>query len=434
MEDISLGLLIGVLTGLTLLGAFFSGAETGIVSLNRYKLRHLIKKNHRAAKLVDFLLTRPDRFFGVVLIGNNLANAATAAIAAIVMQRLYGSTGAAIATFVMTLITIVFAEIIPKMLGALYPERIAFPASFVLYPLLKVLYPLVWLTNVVSNGFLRLIGVNPEKNNSDQLTTDELRTVVHESGKMISPRYRGMLLNILDLGQMTVQDIMVPRTQVAGIDLDRSDAEIMQLLQNTDYTRIPVYQGEINNVLGILHMRRIGKLVDDESRDRDVREFIIDNMREPYFVPETTPLNVQLVNFQKEKRRIALVVDEYGDVQGVVTLEDILEEIVGEFTTNLGESSSEYEKLPDGKYRIDCSVNIRDINRHLDWHLPIKANSARTLNGLFIDHLGAIPASNVCFSIGHYRFETETIADNKIQSVIACDQNDISNKKPSADK
>ncbi len=419
MDDISIGLLVGVLTGLTLMGAFFSGAETGIVSLNRYKLRHLIKKNHRAAKLVDSLLSRPDRFFGVVLIGNNLANAAAAAIAAVVVQRLYGSTGAAVATFMMTLVTIVFAEIIPKMLGALYPERIAFPASYVLFPLLKALYPLVWVTNVVSNGFLRLFGVNPEKSSSDQLSPDELRTVVRESGKMISPRYRGMLLNILDLGQMTVQDIMVPRTQVTGIDIDRSDADIIAFLRNTEYTRIPVYQGEINNILGILHMRRIGRLVDDESNERDVRDFILSNMREPYFVPETTPLNVQLLNFQKEKRRMGLVVDEYGDVQGVVTLEDILEEIVGEFTTNLGESDGEYQRLADDRFRIDCSVNIRDINRHLDWQLPIRPNSARTLNGLFIDYLGAIPASNVCFVIGPYHFETESIADNKIQTVIA---------------
>lgn len=425
MEDTSLGLLIGVLTALTLLGAFFSGAETGIVSLNRYKLRHLIKKNHRAAKLVDQLLSRPDRFFGIVLIGNNLANAATAAIAAIVVQRMYGSTGAAIATFVMTLVTIIFAEIIPKMLGSLYPERIAFPASYVLFPLLKALYPLVWLTNVVSNGFLRLFGINPEKATSDQLSPDELRTVVRESGKMISPRYRGMLLNILDLGQMTVQDIMVPRTQVNGINIDQSDADIIVLLRTTEYTRIPVYQGEINNILGILHMRRIGRLVDDESNERDVRDFILSNMREPYFVPETTPLNMQLLNFQKEKRRMGLVVDEYGDVQGVVTLEDILEEIVGEFTTNLGESDSEYERLPDNRVRIDCSVNIRDINRHLNWQLPVNANSARTLNGLFINHIGAIPANNVCFTIGAYCFETEVIADNKIQRVIAFERKKI---------
>lgn len=419
MDDISIGLLITVLAGLTLLGAFFSGAETGIVSLNRYKLRHLIKKNHRAAKLVDFLLSRPDRFFGIVLIGNNLANAATAAIAAIVVQRLYGSTGAAIATFAMTLVTIIFAEIIPKMLGALYPERIAFPASFVLYPLLKVLYPLVWLTNIVSNSFLRLFGVTPEKASNDQLSTDELRTVVRESGKIISPRYRGMLLNILDLGQMTVQGIMVPRAQVTGIDMNRRDAEIFSLLRNTEYTRVPVYQGEINNILGILHMRRIGRLYDDESNERDVRDFILANMREPYFVPETTPLNAQLLNFQKEKRRIGLVVDEYGDVQGIVTLEDILEEIVGEFTTNFGENNNEFERLPDERFRMDCSVNIRDINKHLDWHLPIKPNSARTLNGLFIEHLGVIPAGNICFVIGRYCFETESIADHKIQRVIA---------------
>lgn len=391
-----------------------------MVSLNRYRLKHLIKKNHRAARLANNLLERPDRFFGVVLIGNNFVNSAASAIAAVIGLRLSGDTGLAIATFAITMALLVFSEITPKTVAALHPERIAFPASYVLTPLLKLLYPLVWFVNHMSSGILKVLRVNVDKRSNDQLSPDELRTVVHESGKMISPRYRGMLLNILDLGQMTVQDIMVPRAQVTGIDIDRSDADIIAFLRNTEYTRIPVYQGELNNILGILHMRRIGRLVDDESNDRDVRDFILANMREPYFVPETTPLNVQLLNFQKEKRRIGLVVDEYGDVQGVVTLEDILEEIVGEFTTNLGESNGEYERLPDDRYRIDCSVNIRDINRHLDWHLPIRPNSARTLNGLFIDHLGAIPASNVCFMIGPYQFETETIADNKIQTVIAC--------------
>jgi Mg2+/Co2+ transporter CorB len=218
---------------------------------------------------------------------------------------------------------------------------------------------------------------------------------------------------------MTVQGIMVPRAQVTGIDMNRSDAEILTLLRNTEYTRVPVYQGEINNILGILHMRRIGRLYDDESNERDVRDFILANMREPYFIPETTPLNVQLLNFQKEKRRIGLVVDEYGDVQGIATLEDILEEIVGEFTTNFGEGHSAFERLPDERFRIDCSMNIRDINKHLDWHLPIKPNSARTLNGLFIEYLGVIPMGNICFTIGRYCFETESIADHKIQRVIA---------------
>lgn len=419
MDNFSTGSLLFALGCLLLASAFFSSAETGMVSLNRYRLRHLIKGNHRGAKLANALLERPDRFFGVVLIGNNFVNSAASAIAAVIGLRLSGDTGLAIATFAITMALLVFSEITPKTIAALHPERIAFPASYVLTPLLKALYPLVWFTNQLSNGLLRLFRINTQTRNHEQLSPDELRTVVRESGKMISPRYRGMLLNILDLGQMTVQDIMVPRTQVSGIDIDRSDADIIALLRETEYTRIPVYQGELNNILGILHMRRVGRLVDDESNDRDVRDFILGNMREPYFVPETTPLNIQLLNFQKEKRRIGLVVDEYGDVQGVVTLEDILEEIVGEFTTNLGESDSEYQRLPDQRIRIDCSVNIRDINRHLDWHLPIKPNSARTLNGLFIDHLGSIPGANVCFTIGSYCFETETIADNKIQSVIA---------------
>jgi len=419
LDNISTGSLLIALGCLLLASAFFSSAETGMVSLNRYRLRHLIKSNHRGARLANALLERPDRFFGVVLIGNNFVNSAASAIAAVIGLRLSGDTGLAIATFAITMALLVFSEITPKTIAALHPERIAFPASYVLTPMLKALYPLVWFANHLSNGILRLFRINTQARNQDQLSPDELRTVVRESGKMISPRYRGMLLNILDLGQMTAQDIMVPRAQISGIDINRSDAEILALLRSTEYTRVPVYQGEINNILGILHMRRIGRLYDDESNERDVRDFILANMREPYFVPESTPLNVQLLNFQKEKRRIGLVVDEYGDVQGVITLEDILEEIVGEFTTNLGESSREYERLPDEKFRVDCSVNIRDINRHLEWHLPVKANSARTLNGLFVDYLGAIPDNNVCFTIGQYCFETETIADNKIQSVIA---------------
>jgi Mg2+/Co2+ transporter CorB len=419
LDELSTTTLFIILGGLILGSAFFSSAETGMVSLNRYKLRHLIKKNHRGAKLANSLLERPDRFFGIVLLGNTFLNIASGTVASMLAIKLYGEESLAIATVLLTMAVLIFAEVTPKTIAALHPERIAFPASYVLVPLLKLMYPLVWATNQASNGLLRLFRINVQQHNHDQLSPDELRTVVRESGTLISPRYRGMLLNILDLGQMTVQDIMVPRTQISGIDIDRSDADIVELLRNTEYTRVPVYQGEINNILGILHMRRIGRLFDDESNDRDVRDFILGNMREPYFVPETTPLNVQLLNFQKEKRRMGLVVDEYGDVQGVVTLEDILEEIVGEFTTNLGESSSEYERLPNGRFRIDCSINLRDVNRHLDWHLPIKANSARTLNGLFVDYLGAIPDNNVCFAIGVYCFETENIADNKIQSVIA---------------
>ena len=418
MDALSTTTIFIILVCLILGSAFFSSAETGMVSLNRYKLRHLIKKNHRGAKLANSLLERPDRFFGIVLLGNTFLNIASGTVASILAMRLYGEDSLAIATVILTMAVLIFAEVTPKTIAALHPERIAFPASYVLIPLLKIMYPLVWITNHASNGLLRLFRINTQQKNNDHLSPDELRTVVRESGAMISPRYRGMLLNILDLGQMTAQDIMIPRTQISGIDIDRTDAEIVELLRNSEYTRVPVYQGEINNILGILHMRRIGRLFDDESNDRDIRDFILGNMREPYFVPETTPLNVQLLNFQKEKRRMGLVVDEYGDVQGVVTLEDILEEIVGEFTTNLGEGGNEYERLPNNQFRIDCSVNIRDINRHLSWHLPIKANSARTLNGLFVDYLGAIPESNVCFSIGPYYFETETIADNKIQSVI----------------
>lgn len=417
MDSIPTGTLLIVLGFLILLSGFFSGTETGMVSLNRYRLRHLIKENHRGARLAHALLERPDRFFGVVLIGNNFVNSAASAITAVIGLRLGGDTGLAIATLSITMLVLIFGEITPKTLAALHPERIAFPASYILTPLLKALYPLVWLVNHISNGLLRLLRVNPNAGTSDQLSPDELRTVVRESGKMISPRYRGMLLNILDLGQMTVQDIMVPRAQVIGIDIDNTDEQIAYMLQNTDFTRIPVYQGEINNVLGILHMRRVGQLVDDKEREGDLRAFVLDNMREPYFVPESTPLNVQLLKFQKEKRRIALVVDEYGDVQGVVTLEDILEEIVGEFTSNIGEEGGEIQSMPDGSIQLDCSASIRDINHRLSWDLPLTRGGARTLNGLIIGHLGTVPTNPICFQIDQYRFETLLLGENRIQSV-----------------
>ena len=418
MDDFPVGSLILLLASLLLASAFFSCAETGMVSLNRYRLRHEMKQNRRGALLANALLERPDRFFGVVLIGNNFLNSAASAIAAVVAMRLWGDTGLAIATFVLAMAILIFAEITPKVLGALYPERISFTASYILWPMLKALYPLVWLTNHLSNGLLRLFGINPEQSSNDQLTADELRTVVRESGKMISPRYRGMLLNILDLGQMTVQDIMVPRAQVTGINVDSTDDTIANLLQNSDFTRIPVYQGDINNVLGILHMRRVGQLVDDKNREGDLREFILNNMREPYFVPESTPLNVQLLNFQKEKRRIAVVVDEYGDVQGVVTLEDILEEIVGEFTSNIDDIGGEIQALPDGRLQIDCGIHLRELNQRLGWHLPLTPSGARTLNGFIVDYLGAIPTSPVCFQVGHWHFETLTRAENRIQTVV----------------
>ncbi|MGO1763008.1 MAG: HlyC/CorC family transporter, partial [Halomonadaceae bacterium] len=332
-DDFPLGLLFGLLALLVVLSAFFSSSETGMMSINRYRLSHQANSGDRRAKRVMRLLTRPDRLIGVILIGNNFVNNLAASIATIIAIHFFGDvSGPAISTALLTITILIFAEVTPKTYAAIKPERIAYPTSYALEPLLKLLYPLVWLVNVVSNGLLRLIGVKSVDNGGDSLTRDELRTVVHEAGTLIPYRHRAMLLSILDLENVTVNDIMVPRHEVLGIDLDDSLEDILTQIRTSQHTRLPVYKGDINNIIGMLHLRNAARFL---SRDEVTKASIVQEAREPYFIPESTPLHTQLLNFQKQKRRIGIVVDEYGDVEGLVTLEDILEEIVGEFTTDV---------------------------------------------------------------------------------------------------
>lgn len=420
MNDIPSEVLFTLLAVLILLSGFFSSSETSMMSLNRYRLRHLIKKNHRGAMRASKLLERPDRLIGIILLGNNFVNNLAVALTTVLAIKLYGQGSIAFATFLLTLAILIFAEITPKTLAALNPEKIAFPASFVLGFLLKLFYPLVALTNLASNSLLKLFGVNPEKSHDDHLTHDELRTVVHESGKLISPRYRKMLLNILDLEGMTVEDIMVPRVDVVGLDLSKSINALLKEIGQSEYTRLPVYNDDINNIVGLLHMKKVTRFMKNGELPKD-KLCITQNMREPYFIPESTPLNIQLMNFQKERRRIGIVVDEYGDVQGLVTIEDLLEEIVGEFTTKIEESSESIQRQTDGSFIIDCSTNIRDINKSLQWQLSTEG--PKTLNGLITDHLGGIPHNNVGFNIDNYYFETQKISDNKVKTVRAFEGN-----------
>jgi Mg2+/Co2+ transporter CorB len=421
LNDVDSGSLLSVLLFLIALSAFFSSAETSLMALNRYRLKHLLKKNHRGAKRAAQLLERPDRLLGIILIGNNLVNTFATILATLLAQRYYGDNGVLLAGIGLTLVILIFAEITPKTLAAVYSEKIAFPASFVLRPLLRLFYPAVWLVNTISNGLLYLFRVNPIKNNGDDhLSADELRTVVRESSKLISPRYRSMLLNILDLDGITAEDIMIPRGEMVGIDINKDLDILLKEISQSGFTRLPVYNNDINNVIGILHVKRLlhfmreGKMPEDKS-------CITDHMRPAYFVPEGTPLNIQLLHFQKEKRRMAIVVDEYGDVQGLVTLEDILEEIVGEFTTHIEDDIDEIHRQPDGSVLIDCTVTVREINRNLQWQLP--TDGPKTLNGLITEKLGSIPTYNVCFEIGNYYFETMEIADNRVKTVRGFEQN-----------
>ena len=412
MSDTSTGTLLLILVALIASSAFFSSSETGMMSLNRYRLKHLSKKGNRAARRAERMLERPDRLLGTILVGNNIVNILAASIATVIAVKLWGDAGIAIATIALTIVVLIFGEITPKTFAAIRPETVAFRVTFALTLMQRFLYPVVWLCNTVSNGLLRLFGVTLQSAQAAQLSTDELRTVVNEASLGITPRRQSMLLSILDMEQMTVNDIMVPRNEAYGIDLDDDMTMIRDQLQTSHHTRLPVFRGDINNVTGLVHMRSIARLL---SRDELTKENLVDACKTPYFIPENTPLHTQLLNFQKHKRRIGFVVDEYGDVIGLVTLEDILEEIVGEFTTDLLPASHDIHPQADGSFVIEGSVYLRDINRQLLWQLP--EDGPKTLNGLITERLEDIPDNSVGISMGDYRMEILQAKDNMIKSV-----------------
>ncbi|MBU2963854.1 HlyC/CorC family transporter [Amphritea sp. 2_MG-2023] len=414
MEGASIESLMGLLFFLILCSAFFSSSETGMMSLNRYRLRHLVKNRHRGAIKANKLLKRPDRLIGVILIGNNFVNILASAIATIIAVKIWGQGGIFIATAALTLVILIFAEVSPKTVAALHPEKVAFPAAYILQPLLKILYPLVWMVNLITNSLLKLFGIKVTNGENHHLSTEELRTLVNESGAVLQQRNQSMLLGVLELDDVTVTDIMIPRNEVGGIDMDNDLEEIIDQLSKTPHTRMPVYRGELNKVVGILHMRNLAQVFRQKSVTKAA---ILQVIHEPYFVPESTPLQTQLLNFQQENRRIALVVDEYGDIQGIVTLEDILEEIVGEMSLNGKDDNQDIYPQSDGSYFIDGTANIRDVNKSLNWSLP--TDGPKTINGLVMEILEAIPDANICMLIGNYQIETLQVCDNQIKTIRA---------------
>lgn len=409
-DNFPLGLLLSLLLLLICLSAFFSSSETGMMSLNRYRLSHRASSGESRAQRVTRLLSRPDRLIGVILIGNNFVNNLAASIATIIAIHFFGEvSGPVISTSLLTIVVLIFAEVTPKTYAAIKPERIAYPASLILEPLLKVLYPLVWIVNVISNGLLRLLGVKTLENRSDELTREELRTVVHEAGPLIPSRHQAMLVSILDLENVTVNDIMVPRHEVAGIDLDNDLEAILAQVRTSQHTRLPVFKGDINNIIGMLHMRNAARFL---TKQEITKAAIVQEAREPYFIPESTPLHTQLLNFQKQKRRIGIVVDEYGDVEGLVTLEDILEEIVGEFTTDVADQDRDVHPQVDGSQLIEGTASIREVNKALGWNLP--TDGPKTMNGLILEHLESFPVGPTCLQIGEVRMEILEIRGNLI--------------------
>ncbi len=410
MDDPSIGALFGATILLVILSAYFSGSETAMMALNRYRLKHLANGGHGGARRASRLLERPDRLLSVILIGNNLVNFTAASLATLIALELYGESGVAIAPVVCTFVFLIFAEVAPKSIAAAHPERVALPSSHVLNLLLLILYPLVWLVNGIANGILALLGINHDETASDHLSKEELRTVVFE-GSQISAHPQNMMLGVLDLDKVSVEDIMVPRTEIFGIDIDDDIEDIIEQIRSSQHTRIPVFKADIDKIIGVLHTRNAAKFLTQNEVNKAAILQVID---ETYFVPENQSLQTLLFNFQQSKQRLGMVVDEYGDVQGIVAIEDILEEIVGEFTTDLSDTNIDIHPLDDGLYLIDGSTHIRLINRQLTWDLP--QEGPKTLNGLIIEYLETIPDSNVCMLLDGYRIEIVQIQDNMIKT------------------
>ncbi len=411
MNDLPLGALFGALVFLLGLSAFFSGSETALMTLNRYRLRHLTTAGHPGARLADRLLRKPDRLIGLILLGNNFVNILASSLATIIALRLGGEGAIPIAAGLLTLVVLIFSEVAPKTFAALHPERLAFPASWVYTPLLRVLFPLVWLVNLLANTVLRGLGIYPEDGEGNALSREELRTVVNEAGAMIPKRHQKMLLNILDLEKVTVDDIMVPRSELDGIDLENPIDVILEQLEKIPYTRVLAFSGSIDRVVGFVHARRVMQAQLDGELTRESLEGLI---REPYYIPEGTPLNRQLINFQHRRRRTALVVDEYGDVLGLVTMADLLEEIVGEFATDPADGIADVLPQHDGSFLVDGSASLRDLVRTMHWELP--TDGPKTLNGLIVEYLESIPETGTSLMIAGYPIEVVQIQDNAVKT------------------
>jgi Mg2+/Co2+ transporter CorB len=396
---------------LVVLSAFFSGSEASMMALNRYRLRHLTRQQHRGAMRASRLLERPDRLVGLILLGNSFVNVLAASLSTLIALRLVGEAGVAIAAGLMTLVILIFGEIAPKKLALLHAERIALRAAFVLDPLLRIAYPLVAAIDWIASGVLRPLGVKAGTLAPESPSSKEQRTVVNEAGAMVSWRYQRMLASLLDLEKVTVDDIMVPKSDIKGIDLEDSRQAILEQLASSQHTLLPLYRGDIDDIIGVLHLRKIIEVIRADDFEPPMLEEYAD---EPYFVPAGTPLNTQLLNFQRNRVRIGLVVDEYGDIEGLVTLEDILEEIVGEFTTDFAGQSADIHRQDDGTYLIDAGITVRELNRALGWGLP--TDGPKTLNGLILEHMETIPEPGTSLLLAGYPVEVVQTSESAVRT------------------
>lgn len=411
MNEIPLIALIIALIALICISAFFSGSETGLMSLNRYRLKHLAEKKQGGAYHAFNLLKKPDQLISLILLGNNFINILITQLATYIGYRVYGDLGIAIATGLLTLVLLIFAEVTPKTIASQHPEKIAYPAAYVYRVLIKLLYPLVITINWLASHVMAIF-TSKKQSSNDALNSEELRVAVKDASGLIPESHKEMLIGILDLEKIRVEDIMVPRSEISGIDTEDNWDDILNHINKLPYTRIPVFHGSIDNVVGVTLMRKIlPRIMNNEFDAKVLKEMI----RPPYFIPEGTALTTQLINFQKNKRRMGFVVDEYGDIQGLVTLEDILEEIVGEFTTDPSTLNKDYYINDEGHYIIDGSAQIRHLNKQLKITLP--TDGAKTLNGLLQDHLQDIPQAGISIKISDYPLEILLVKNNIAKTV-----------------
>ncbi|MGZ8164146.1 MAG: HlyC/CorC family transporter [Methylobacter sp.] len=393
----SLSMLFGLLVVMLILSAFFSGSETSLMTLNRYRLRHLVKLKHSGALKAYELLQRPDRVLGLILLGNNFVNNFAASITTVIAIKLYADeeTVIASATAILTIIMLIFSEVTPKTIAAIKPDLLAFPAAWIYTPLLKIFYPIVWIINLFVNLLLRIFRLDVN-NNHDKLNKEELKSIIAEAESIMPTRYQKMLLGILDLESATVEDVMTPRNEIIGIDLELSIEEIITQIKTSPHTRLPVYKKSIDRVIGFLHLRKV--LIEVNHEDFD-KQTIINLLAKPSFIPDSTPVHTQMLRFKSEKIRIGLVVDEYGDVQGLVTFDDLLQEIVGELITD----DEAVRAQGDGSYLVDANITIRELNRVTQWALPTEG--PKTLNGLIIEFMETIPETGTSIKLHGYPLE-----------------------------
>jgi Mg2+/Co2+ transporter CorB len=413
LDEIPLHSLLVAFVVLLFISAFFSISETSMMALNRYRLKHLAKTGNRGARLTAQLLAQTDKLLGVVLLGSSAVNAAVASLGTVIVFRVLGERelGLAIATGAVTFLLLVFSEITPKVIGAAYPERIAFAAAYVLMPLLRLLTPVVWFVNLFVRALLTLLRLKPHPTGQAiSISLEELRTLVLEGGHFIPPKHQKILLNLLDLQSITVDDLMSPRSQIEAIDIDAPPEDLKRQISSSNHTRLPVSRGSLDNIIGVLHVRKVLHLGPDDIR----AETLMQLMRPPYFVPVGTPLLAQLQNFQEEEERLGLVVDEYGELMGLITLEDILEEIIGEFTTHSPLQAGGITRQVDGSVLAEGVTPLRELNRKLGTHFAL--DGPKTLNGLILEHLEDIPEPGTTVKIAGHPIEIVQTQDRAVRS------------------